>query len=166
MKNKGRAMLNKGKKAGKAIVNKGRNIGKKLAGAGRKLAGKVANKARGVKKIFGKGKKVAKKLGKGKKVAKGVTNMMKKGAPWVGTAAKAGRIFGRFGRKRRSTSLVFGREERKAYLNRREGMRVIKSRRKRQLLAVGATLLGGFVFNNQWNWIKDELGIGLSLIHI
>ena len=97
--------MNKGKNAGKAILNKGKNAGKQLVGAGRKLAGKVANKARGVKKILGKGKKLGKKLGKGKKIAKGVTNMMKKGAPWVGTAAKAGRIFGRFGRKRRSVGL-------------------------------------------------------------
>ena len=28
------------------------------------------------------------------------------------------------------------------------------------MLAVGATLLGGYVFDNQWNCIKDELGIG------
>ena len=41
---------------------------------------------------------------------------------------------------------------------------------KRQAIAIGATLLGGYVLNNEWEWIKDELGIGsgnvLSLIHI
>ena len=31
---------------------------------------------------------------------------------------------------------------------------------KRQAIAVGATLLGGYVLNNEWEWIKDELGIG------
>ena len=33
-------------------------------------------------------------------------------------------------------------------------------RKKRQALAIGATLLGGYVLNNEWDWIKDELGIG------
>ena len=28
------------------------------------------------------------------------------------------------------------------------------------MVAVGATLLGGYVLNNEWDWIKDELGIG------
>ena len=31
---------------------------------------------------------------------------------------------------------------------------------KRQAIAIGATLLGGYVLNNEWEWIKDELGIG------
>ena len=33
---------------------------------------------------------------------------------------------------------------------------------KRQANAIGATLLGGYVLNNEWEWIKDELGIGLG----
>ena len=33
-------------------------------------------------------------------------------------------------------------------------------RRRRQAIAIGATLLGGYVLNNEWEWIKDELGIG------
>ena len=33
-------------------------------------------------------------------------------------------------------------------------------RMKRQAIAIGATLLGGYVLNNEWEWIKDELGIG------
>ena len=31
---------------------------------------------------------------------------------------------------------------------------------KRQAIAIGATLMGGYVLNNEWEWIKDELGIG------
>ena len=31
---------------------------------------------------------------------------------------------------------------------------------RRQAIAIGATLLGGYVLNNEWEWIKDELGIG------
>ena len=33
-------------------------------------------------------------------------------------------------------------------------------RMRRQAIAIGATLLGGYVLNNEWDWIKDELGIG------
>ena len=31
---------------------------------------------------------------------------------------------------------------------------------RRQAIAIGATLLGGYVLHNEWEWIKDELGIG------
>ena len=52
-----------------------------------------------------------------------------------------------------------------AWLDYREVQRVKKSRKRRQLLAVGATLLGGYVVNNEWDWIKDELGIGTGNVN-
>ena len=74
-------------------------------------------------------------LGKGTKLAKGL-------------ASAAGRIF----RGKRSTEYIKG----VAFLIEREEMRVKKSRKRRQLLAVGATLLGGYVINDKWNWLKSE----------
>ena len=35
-----------------------------------------------------------------------------------------------------------------------------RDRRRRQALAIGATLLGGFVLHDEWKWLKNELGIG------
>ena len=99
---------------------------------------------RGMKNAVVKGK-----LGKG---VKGVKNVFSKGlkvgkigVPMVQKVAKVGMILGRLGgRKRRSSG---------------DGRRTV-SRKRRQAIAIGATLLGGYVLNNEWEWIKDELGIG------
>jgi len=147
LKDKGKALVNKSKAKGKALVNKSKKAGKGLVKKGKDVVGKGLNKARGakkgltkgIKKGLSKGKTVKKGLGKGTKLAKGL-------------ASAAGRIF----RGKRSTEYIKG----VAFLIEREEMRVKKSRKRRQLLAVGATLLGGYVINDKWNWLKSELGIG------
>ena len=70
------------------------------------------------------------------------------GVPMVQKVAKVGMILGKLGRKRRASE-----KEMRASL-----------RKKRQAIAIGATLLGGYVLNNEWEWIKDELGIGSGTV--
>ena len=93
-----------------------------------------------MKNTLMKGKNVGSKIGKGFKRVKGV---LPKGVPILKKVGKVGILFGKIGRKKRGVpGDVQGR------------------RKKRQALAIGATLLGGYVLNNEWDWIKDELGIG------
>ena len=80
-------------------------------------------------------------MGKGFKRVKGV---MSKGVPVLFKMAKMGILLGKVGRRKR------GSEEE---MRRRRRMR-------RQAIAIGATLLGGYVLSNEWEWLKDELGIG------
>ena len=58
--------------------------------------------------------------------------------------AKMGIFLGKVGRRKREGEEQWRR----------------RRRMKRQAIAIGATLLGGYVLNNEWEWIKDELGIG------
>ena len=88
-----------------------------------------------------KGKNIVSKMGKGFKRVKGV---MSKGVPILSKVGKVGILLGKIGRKKREMEENFGQFR----------------RGKRQALAIGATLLGGYVLNNEWDWIKDELGIG------
>ena len=92
------------------------------------------------------------KLGKG---VKGVKRVLSKGlkvgkigVPMVQKVAKVGMILGRIGRKRRSIE---------------EEIRTMR-RGRRQAIAIGATLLGGYVLNNEWELIKNELGIGSGTV--
>ena len=80
-------------------------------------------------------------MGKGFKRVKGV---LTKGVPVLSKVAKMGIFLGKLGRKRRGIE---------------KEMRRMR-RMRRQAIAIGATLLGGYVLNNEWEWIKDELGIG------
>ena len=68
--------------------------------------------------------------------------------PMVQKVAKVGMILGRIGRKRRSIE---------------EEIQTMR-RDRRQAIAIGATLLGGYVLNNKWEWIKNELGIGSGTV--
>ena len=82
-----------------------------------------------------------------KVLSKGV-KIGKIGVPIVQKVAKVGMILGKIGRKRRAIE---------------EEIRKMQ-RRRRQAIAIGATLLGGYVLNNEWEWIKDELGIGSGTV--
>ena len=64
--------------------------------------------------------------------------------PILSKVAKVGTLLGKVGRKKREIEEKFR----------------LMQRGKRQAIAIGATLLGGYVLNNEWEWIKDELGIG------
>ena len=72
--------------------------------------------------------------------------VLSKGVPVFSKVAKMGVFLGKIGRRKRGME---------------EEMRRMR-RRRRQAIAIGATLLGGYVLNNEWDWIKDELGIGLG----
>ena len=139
---------------------KAKGAANRAKGAGKNLLKRIGGKMWGMKNAVMKGK-----VGKGVKgvkraLSKGV-KMGKIGVPMVQKVAKMGMILGKIGRKRRAME---------------EEIRKMR-RRRRQAIAIGATLLGGYVLNNEWEWIKDELGIGsgtvekglvhdLSLIHI
>ena len=114
-------------------------------GAGKKLLNRVGDKMRGMKKTRMKGKNLGSKVGKGLKRVKGV---LSKGVPVLSKVAKMGVFLGKIGRKKRAIE---------------EEMRRMR-RRRRQAIAIGATLLGGYVLNNEWEWIKDELGIGSGTV--
>ena len=131
----------------KGAVKRVKGAASRAKGAGKNLLKRIGGKMRGMKNAVVKGK-----LGKG---VKGVKNVFSKGlkvgkigVPMVQKVAKVGMILGRLGRKRRSSD-----DERRTI-----------SRKRRQAIAIGATLLGGYVLNNEWEWIKDELGIGSGTV--
>ena len=103
----------------------------KMAGKG--LYHRAGDKVRGMKKTLMKGKNAGSKIGKGFKRVKGV---LSKGVPILKKMGKVGILFGKIGRRKRG---------------------VVESlpepRKRRQALAIGATLLGGYVLNNEWDWI-------------
>ena len=125
---------------------KAKGAANRAKGAGKKLLERIGGKMRGMKKAVAEGK-----LGKG---VKGVKRVLSKGlkvgkigVPMVQKVAKVGMTLGKIGRKRRAM---------------KEEIRMLR-REKRQAIAIGASLLGGYVLNNEWEWIKDELGIGCLL---
>ena len=126
---------------------KAKGAANRAKGAGKNLLKRIGGKMRGMKNAVMKGK-----VGKGVKGVKRVLSkgvkMGKIGVPMVQKVAKMGLYLGKIGRKKRAIE---------------EEIREMR-RRRRQAIAIGATLLGGYVLNNEWEWIKDELGIGSGTV--
>ena len=114
-------------------------------GAGKNLLKRIGGKMRGMKNTLMKGKNLGSKVGKGVKGVKRVlfkgVSVGKIGVPVIQKVAKMGLFLGKLGRKKRALG---------------EEIRQMR-RRRRQAIAIGATLLGGYVLNNEWEWIKDCL---------
>ena len=119
------------------MTMKMKNAGDRAKMAGKGFYQRAGDKFRGT---LMKGKKAGSKVGKGFKRVKGV---LSKGVPILKKVGKVGMFLGKIGRRKRDVPEEL------------QGLR-----KKRQALAIGATLLGGYVLNNEWDWIKDELGIG------
>ena len=102
---------------------------------------------RGMKKAVAKGKLGKEVKGVKRVLSKGL-KVGKLGVPMVQKVAKVGMILGKIGRKRRAME---------------EEIRFLR-RGRRQAIAIGPNLLGGYVLNNEWEWIKDELGIGSGTV--
>ena len=124
------------------ITMKVKNAGNRAKMAGKGMYHRVGD---GMKNTLKKGKNVGSKIGKGFKRVKGV---LSKGVPILKKVGKVGILFGKIGRRKRGVPEY-----------------VPEPRKRRQALAIGATLLGGYVLNNEWDWIKDELGIGSCLLY-